>query len=348
MRIDQTLCGSLIARLLFLSWRTSFPVPDLSESQLARIAPLLLGSGCGALAWQRIGESELARTTSGLELQQAFRQHVLLSAYIETKIEEVIRAFREASVEPILIKGWSIARAYPLSGLRPYGDIDLCVRPHEYERAERLVKSLGDISLEIDLHRGFGPLLDRDADDAFERARMAKLGKTEIRILSEEDQLHLLCVHFLRHGAARPLWLCDVAVGLETRADDFDWERCLGTTKYRANWIACVIRLVIRLLGADERDLPTDVREVELPRWLIPAVLRQWGIPFANHPSRQPPVSSYVGRPLWWWKALKDRWPNPIQGLASNNVDFSYPFPFLFQLTNYFKRAAQQSASLRQ
>ena len=348
MRADQTVCGSLIARLLFLSWRTSSPAPELSESELASIAPLLLGSGCGALAWHRIGESELAGTASGLELQQAFRQHVLASAYIETKIEEVIRAFRAASLGPILIKGWSIARAYPLSGLRPYGDIDLCVRPHEYDRAARLIKTLGDIPLEIDLHRGFGPLLDRDTDSAFERSRLAYLGQTEIRILSEEDQLHLLCVHFLRHGAARPLWLCDVAVGLETRAYDFDWERCLGTKKYRANWIACVIKLVTQILGADEKDLPTDVSKAELPRWFIPAVLKQWGVPFANHPSRQPQVSNYVGRPLWWWKVLRDRWPNPIQGLASNNIDFSYPFPFLFQLTNYFRRAVQQSASLRQ
>ena len=43
-----------------------------------------------------------------------------------------------------------------------------------------------------------------------------------------EDQLRQLCLHLLRHGACRPLWLCDVAVMLESLPGDFDWDRCLG------------------------------------------------------------------------------------------------------------------------
>jgi len=347
VRVAQISCGRLIARLLARSWRSSFPAPELNETQLARIAPLLLDSGAGALAWRRISQSELAHTAAGLELQQAFRQHVLLSGYFEMKIEEVIRAFRGASLEPILIKGWSIARAYPLSGLRPYGDIDLCVRPNDYERAVRLIKTLADTPLGIDLHCGFGMLLDGDTDRIFERSAMAKLGKTSIRVLSDEDQLHLLCVHLLRHGVARPLWLCDVAVALETRTDNFDWEWCLGLRQCRANWIACVIRLVNEILGADDdKNLPANVTNTDLPKWVIPTVLKQWGVPFANHPSRQPALRTYLSRPLWWWKALKDRWPNPIQGIVSHNALFSHPVPLLFQVGSYVRRAAQYSAAL--
>ena len=346
VRVAQISCGRLIARLLARSWRSSFPAPELSESQLARIAPLLLDSGGGALAWRRINQSELAHTTAGLELQQAFRQHLLLSGYFEMKTEEVIRAFRGASLEPNLIKGWSIARAYPLTGLRPYGDIDLCVRPNDYERAIRLIKSLTDTPLGIDLHCGFGMLLDRDTDRIFERSPTVKLGKTSIRVLSEEDQLHLLCVHLLRHGAARPLWLCDVAVAMETRSDYFDWDWCLGTKRYRTNWIACVIKLVNEILGADDKNLPESVANTKLPGWFIPTVLRQWGIPFANHPSRQPALRTYLNRPLWWWKALKDRWPNPIQGVVSHDAPFSNPLPLPYQVRSYVRRAARYSASL--
>ena len=43
----------------------------------------------------------------------------------------------------------------------------------------------------------------------------------DVRVLSPEDDLRFLCLHLLRHGAVQPLWLCDICVLLEARANDF-------------------------------------------------------------------------------------------------------------------------------
>lgn len=43
----------------------------------------------------------------------------------------MLRRLGAAGVEPLLIKGWAIARLYPGAGLRPYTNLDLIVRPSE-------------------------------------------------------------------------------------------------------------------------------------------------------------------------------------------------------------------------
>jgi hypothetical protein len=81
----------------------------------------------------------------------------------------------------------------------------------------------------------------------------------------------------LRSGAWRPLWLCDVALLVESRDSDFSWQRCLGSDPLYADWVTCTIGLAHQLLGAEVRDTPVADRAQHLPRWLVPAVLRHWG-----------------------------------------------------------------------
>ena len=64
-------------------------------------------------------------------------------------------------------------------------------------------------------------------DELFARSRVVNLGNEQIRILGLEDQLALSCIHLLKHGAWRPLWLCDVGLIIETLPAYFDWELCL-------------------------------------------------------------------------------------------------------------------------
>ena len=132
--------GRLVARVLAGAWCQSPPPVELSAGELAAIGPLLLGSGAGALAWWRIRGSALGTTPAALELREAYRLHSLEAALHERSIKTIVALLRSAGVEPVLVKGWAVARLYPEAGLRPYGDIDLCVRPEQYRQAAALLE----------------------------------------------------------------------------------------------------------------------------------------------------------------------------------------------------------------
>ena len=189
-----------------------------------------------------------------------------------------LRRCRAAGVEPLLAKGWAVARLYPEPGLRPYGDIDLFVRPEEYSAAETALAGFRPRRLLLDLQRGFPDLADHPLQEVFAHSQVAECGGVQVRIVGPEDQLRHLCVHLLRHGAWRPLWLCDVAAAVESVDVTFDWDYCLRGKRQRTQAVICAIGLAHQLLGARIEHTPLADRARRLPRWLVPAVLRQWGV----------------------------------------------------------------------
>lgn len=271
------------------AWRSNAGRPPISPAELAEITPLLIQSGAGALAWWRIRNNELAKSDAGSQLHQLYRLHRLEASLHVGRLKRVLQEFREANIEPLLVKGWNVARLYPEPGLRHYFDVDLCV-PHAcYAAANRLVASFGAEGLYVDLHDELDHLDAMKWDEVFSRSQVLKLDETEVRVPCAEDHLRILCIHWLRHGAWRSSGLCDIAAALESRPYDFDWERCLGTDPVRADWVACAIGLALQLLGAELRGQSSDfngrssdiperlsARCERLPRWLVPAVLRKW------------------------------------------------------------------------
>src|SRR5713226_6695336 len=323
----QAALGNLVARVLSGAWRVAPKPPNISAAELSAVTPLLNATGDAALGWWRIRNSELATSTAGRQLHEAYRRFRLAALVHEREIKYVFSLLRAEGIEPVLVKGWAIARHYPDRGLRPYGDIDTCVRPDQFAKAEQALKCLESIDGHyVDLHSGFaklelatGPRLNlfsesrrplrlggktgcqetyrRDAeraevsqrkpfsrqqafrvptlvgsfsvrksptevrtlngalwDELFERSRLVSLGEEKVRVLCDEDHLRILCLHLLRSGAWRPLWLCDVAVALESRASDFDWDLCLGSDPKIADWVACTIGVAHQLLGADGEE----------------------------------------------------------------------------------------------
>jgi len=117
---------------------------------------------------------------------------------------------RQAAVEPLLVKGWAAAALYPDLGLRPFGDIDLLIRPRELETARTALRVEATRDCLVDLHLRFSELKGRSIDDLFARSRLVALERGQVRVLAAEDHLALLAIHLLKHGAWRPLWLCDV------------------------------------------------------------------------------------------------------------------------------------------
>lgn len=308
--------GKLLSEILAGSWRDSHAgALRISEAQLDVATPLIDASGTGALGWWRIRQSELRSSPSGEVLHQTFRLAALQAKIHERKIEKVVRLMGAAGVEPILFKGWSIARCYSNPALRPYGDIDLFVRPQDYRRAKSVVESPDTKDCWIDLHSRILELDDRSGEDLFARSKLVSCGAEQVRVLADEDHFALLAIHLLKHGAWRPLWLCDIGVLLETVTDDFDWSLCLGSNRRQRNWILSVIALARVLLDASITSARIPSPRLKLPGWVRDSVLKQWSNLYpADHLPIQamPLMVENLRSPRALFKGVRQRWPDPI------------------------------------
>ena len=325
--------GRLVAEALNGSWRTYPPPLNLSPEDLDEITPLLYNSGAAALGWRRIRDTQLRTTASAEVLHQGYRLQALQVAISQSKIEIVHRLLQEARVDAILVKGWTVAGFYPELALRPLGDIDLVVRPTDYKAAGRILARPEARGCWVDLHNGLSELQDRSIDKLFSRSHVVGLRDTQIRVLSLEDHLALLTIHLLKHGAWRPLWLCDIAAIVESLPNDFDWTICLGPDKRQRSWISASIALAHQLLAANIDKVPLHARAKHVPEWLRESVLKQWGNLF--------PGDHLLTSPRGILKETWERWPDSITATFNMRGRINN-FPRLpYQLGDFSVRAGR-------
>jgi Uncharacterised nucleotidyltransferase len=323
-----------MARALTGAWRSSPPIPELSQAALNQIARKLLISRAGALAWWGLRHSELRTSQAAIELCNAYRLCTLKAALHERNIELVFAQLRSANIEPILIKGWAIARLYPEPGLRPYGDIDLCVRDDDLAAARAALKRLPDKTIDVDLvHPEIDRLGKRSWQELYPRTHLVRLGQTEVRVPGPEDHLRILCIHMLKGPRMSPVLLCDIALMLETIPEGFDWKLCLGN-RPESDWIACAIGLAHHLLGVPVAQTPIANRARNLPKWLVSAVLKHWAdyLPMEY----MAPLTTYLRHPKGITTALRIRWPSPIESSLVFKRPFSRTPPLPYQLGYFF------------
>lgn len=339
---SEHLPGNLAARALAGSWRTSPPPLELEPAELEKVAPLLLHSGAGALLWWRLQNSHLRASRELRDDLTNIRQiYGLKFAQRERQLGQVLRICQSFHIDSLLIKGWAIAKQYPNGGLRPTGDIDLCVAPARVAELKRRLFKNSAIDCAIDLDHTeithFGGL---DFGELYERSLCEEVDGVTIRIPCPEDHLRILCLHALKHGAWRPLWLCDIAVALESRPQKFDWERCLGRDPKHAWWIICALALACRLLGADGSSTPAMQGITGLPQWMVTAVLKQWN---SCRSPVLPPFKSQMRNSSHdihtILQVLKARWPNPIQATVDCNGAFTNRDRWVSQVQHCAERA---------
>ncbi len=309
--------GKIIAQILAAEW---IPSLSISADELAQVAPLLLNSGGGAWVWRQIRQTDLKETPAAHELHQAYRMHALHVAIKELEIARVFTDLRSNGLEPLMGKGWVIARQYPEPGLRPFGDIDLYVRREQYNefRAALQTGHGGD----IDWHNGAAELDDRSFEQLYAHSQLIRAGKVDVRVFGPEDHLRLLCLHFLREGALRPLWLCDIAIALDALPPEFDWDYFLSGNQRRSEWAVCTIGLARQLMGVNIAALPIAIRVAKLPCWLVPVVLREWGKGKVTH-GRRVRMATYLQHPAGVLTALRERWPNAIVASVGTKAPFN-------------------------
>jgi hypothetical protein len=291
--------GRRVAAVIAGAWRSPPPALSIPATELEAIAPALLASGVAGLAWRRLGTSCDPSTGAARRLQEAYGFYALLARLLEDQVADTILTLRAAGVDPILIKGWTVAREYPDAALRPYRDIDLCVRPSEHARAVAALRARGPW-YPVEVKSSIPDLPDRTLEEVFERTRLLRLRDVEVRALSREDHFRCLCLHALRHGVSRPPWLADIALLLEGADAGFDWSVCLAGEPRRTHWVATAIQLAVELLDCRPLSLPESAA-TKLPPWVRASVLREWGDPR--------PIPSSDRSVL---EALQYRWPTPV------------------------------------
>lgn len=304
-----------------------------------RCIDLLLRSGCAALAWRRIRCTPAADRPTSQALRQAARIYALRAAIGSRQLTELAHALRSAGVRPLLFKGWAAARLYAEPDLRPFGDVDLCVEPEHRDVAFEVISALAGASgAPVDLHVSFPDLPDRSLNEIFARGRPVAVGNAGIDVLCPEDHLRCVAVHFFRHGATRPLSLCDVGAAMESTPSNFDWEYCLHGNARLTNHVVLALKLASELLGARPVTAARVGDTEGLPRWLIRAVLRQWGsTSYDSYVNR--PLVEYLRRPHEVMPALRRRWPSAILLTVDRHAPIGVFPPLWMQARTVVERA---------
>ncbi|MCU1459182.1 MAG: uncharacterized protein JWL73_3274 [Actinomycetia bacterium] len=212
----------------------------------------------------------------------AFRHHLLTWDVLR----QVTTLLDDAGIDHVALKGPVLAEtAYPRPDLRQYGDLDVLVRPTQFEAALHVLEAAGATLIEsnwelvlhllkgelnlvmpqgivVDLHwsvayndeirQGF-----RWSDERFvDRATRVRVGGDEISVPDPVDQLLHLCAHACLAGAHRLGWLQDVRFAA-TRTP-IDWPRFWARAERRRLTLPAVVVLerVERCFGSAVAEVP--------------------------------------------------------------------------------------------
>jgi hypothetical protein len=258
-------------------------------------------------------------------------------------LKTAARLLEEDGVAAVLVKGWALGRVYAEPGIRPFGDIDFCVRPEDYPSAQRAL-ARSTYGTDIDLHSGFEKFYDGRTEELFSRSSWQDLDGTPVRVLRAEDHFRFLCLHLLRHGGARPLWSCDVAAMIEAQGGVLDWDLCLSCGPVHRHWVSIAIGVASELLACELKDVPREVSSQQVPAWVLSTVLQEWGVPFAM-PS---PMRVHSRKPLQFLRQLPSHWPNGIEATINFNGNLTewprWPFQVADVVTKAFRLVTQLSS----
>lgn len=314
LRIALSELMSEVAMTLARSWRrppAGRLAPPIGEETLRA----LVLSGAGPISYLQLKEVPHGTTSILEELRSSYFLARLQWSIKRRWAIDAVDVLRSRGIEPIVIKGPIVALLYPEMALRPFGDIDLCVDPDQFETAERVLRECDGSLAYVDLHRGCPDSSDRAWSDLAARSRAIELEGESLTTLAEEDHLRLLALHAMKHGCFRALWLCDIGAALENRTPDFDWELFLSGHPRQTEYAIAAVQLSSELLGADLSGSPLAA-EKPLPRWMIIETLRLWASP-SRWPGGRPLASAaFRENPMRIARHLAERVPGALESTA--------------------------------
>ena len=349
-----------VSEVLKGCWRLRPDPASISEGSLVASLGVLTSTGAGGLAWNRIkGNSRLAASRSGEDLQRHAQMLALDAARHETALGALAQLFQGARIMPLHFKGWAAAQYYGAVHLRAMGDVDLCAPPGRFDAVDHLLRGEGFRELSssaspehgrtvllrspaqwpgkrllVDLHERLDKFFLGPLEEVFSRAQRAQLGSYPLLVPGPEDHLRIVAMHFLRDGGWRASTLCDVGAMLERLPVGFDWDLALGVEPRQRRWIVCTLELASILLGAPLENMPAACRVRKPPSWLRRTVLRSWERPMSHHRARVPFAWILRHHQSSVPEEALARWPNGIRASVELNAPFTrlprWPYQLLF------------------
>ena len=302
--------GRILSRLHWQCWRADAPPLDVEPSELIAVLPNLIRLGSVGLVWPRL-QGQLDRYGAiALALEDAFQAQVTHNQLCQRQIASAVSRLQAAGIEPLLIKGWAVSRLYPPPLVRPAGDIDLVVRHADFAQAKNILIGPGaePITVGVDIHED-AHWPDGEVIDFTRFTSRINVGGVEVLVPGVEDHLRIQCLHFMGHGGWRSLWLCDIALLLESTPFNFEWDRLLRGKKHHVQWIETTMALAQQLVGAELENTAIDRFKIKVPEWLARDTRKRWGLaePF---PDRA--IFEIAHDPSAILNTFRKRWPDPF------------------------------------
>ena len=301
----------------------------------------MIKNGCGGLGF-RVAAKDSPDVASLERLRDAHRWTALSSRRHEIDVARVAGLLEANGVTALIGKGFAVARHYPGPGLRPYGDIDVYVPRSQAGAAAAALALASEIS--VDLHDGYADLDDREPGELRRRSVVVDVLGTPAHLFGTEDHLRLICIHAARHGALRALWLCDIALLLESLPPTFDWAYFSLGDPDRTETALGILGLAHALLGARLDLGAVNPARLDPPAWLIGAVLSEWGRKRTPHGARRPWRAEMM-KPWRWPGAARLRWPNALEAACETRTPLSRAGSVTVQLAACVRRIKRQAGS---
>lgn len=220
-----------------------------------------------------------------------------------------LRAYAEAGIRTVVLKGLAVSRLYPVPEHRPCGDLD-CFLCGDYERGNRVAEQVGaevkrDFykhshivfrGLTVENHRFCTAVRGSRRAKRFERHLQRLLAEGPLSCIPETALLvpppdfnalflakHALS-HFLTEGISLR-HLCDWAVFIDREGDAVDWTafRKVAAEDRLLRFAEILSDLSVRYLGVARNPLPAGMQ-----------ALRRPGI--GQYPLRAPALERFAGR----------------------------------------------------
>ncbi|MCD7844643.1 MAG: nucleotidyltransferase family protein [Oscillospiraceae bacterium] len=275
--------------LLQLTGRALFSTPtdfDPAKVDWASLYQEATNQAVSLLIWDALSDKERALIPDDIAHhweQDSFR-HIMSNEQLLYEQEQVLQAFKEASIPCAILKGSSSAACYPQPSLRVMGDIDILVKPEQQMRAVEALQAngYGDIldeahhchmtihkdSFTVEVHKEpNGMFMNMDAEigeklhgffaDAVDRRQIVN----GLPFLSDEQQAVVLILHKLEHFMTSGLGLrqlCDWAVFVNARMDEELWEKLRPQLEEFGllTFTGLMTRVCVDYLGLPEEKAP--------------------------------------------------------------------------------------------
>ncbi len=261
--------------------------------------------------------------------------HIIQAKKQQNDIETVFSIVRSAAIEPVLLKGWAIGRFYPAGRHRYSTDVDIAVASKDYDNLKNCITHADLRSTVVDMHSGLRKLDLSTWEDLFERSKLIDMNGTAVRVLSDEDNLRCVCIHWLADGGNDRERLWDIYYGVNNRSPNFDWQKFFDPAgPVRTEWLKISIALAAKYLDLDTTRLPFDASAEIIPNWVIKTLEKEWksGVKLgALHLSLNDPGEL-------WRQIIKRIPPNAIQSTVEAEARFDGSMRLPLQIRSIFRR----------